>query len=196
MGLRLSLPAAGLRLSRRAQKRLAVSGGCGWGGAGGALSAPSSLRSRARPITGGRSRMGERAGQRAGPTGPPGHWKRLAVKGGRARTLSLAMSAPEEDKFMELPVERANRVALDCARSVLGTTGGRLSRIIPHHSKEAARLNLKARLALLRVVRREIHARKEYTSASVSILADAFIVMKSLSPAGPALWPGRPVRGP
>ncbi len=38
-------------------------------------------------------------------------------------TLSLAMSAPEADKFMEL--ERAKRIALDCARSVLGTTGGR-----------------------------------------------------------------------
>jgi hypothetical protein len=73
------------------------------------------------------------------------------------------MSAPEVDRFMEL--ERAKRIALDCARSVLGTTGGRLSRIIPHPSKEAKRL--KARLTLLRVVRREIHARKEHGSRSV-----------------------------
>jgi hypothetical protein len=37
----------------------------------------------------------------------------------------------------------------------LGMTEGKLSRIIPHHSKEAKRL--KASLALLRVGRREIH---------------------------------------
>jgi hypothetical protein len=36
---------------------------------------------------------------------------------------------------------------------------------MPHHSKEAARL--KARLTLLRVVLREIHARKEQFSRSV-----------------------------
>ena len=38
-------------------------------------------------------------------------------------------------------------------------------RIIPHHSKEARRL--KARLNLLRVVRREVHARKEQGSGFV-----------------------------
>ena len=90
-------------------------------------------------------------------------WGQKKAEWRETATLSLAMSATEEDKFMEL--ERAKRIALDCARAVLGTTGGRLSRIIPHHSKEAARL--KARLTLLRVVRREIHARKEYGSRSV-----------------------------
>ena len=65
-----------------------------------------------------------------------------------AVTQSLALSAPEEDPFLEL--DRAKRVALDCAREVLGVTGGKLSRIIPHHSKEAKRL--KARFTLLRVV--------------------------------------------
>ena len=74
-----------------------------------------------------------------------------------AVTRSLSMTVPEEDRFAEL--ERMKRIALDCARTVLGTTGGRLLRIIPHHSKEARRL--KARLNLLRVVRREIHARRE-----------------------------------
>jgi hypothetical protein len=55
--------------------------------------------------------------------------------------------------------ERIKRIALDCARTVLGTTVGWLLRIIPHHSKEARQL--KARLNLLRVVRREIHASRE-----------------------------------
>ena len=79
-----------------------------------------------------------------------------------AVTRSLDLSAPEPDKFTEL--ERIQRIALDCARSVLGMTGGKISRIIPHHSKEAKRL--KARLTLLRVVRREIHARKEQGGGS------------------------------
>ncbi len=67
------------------------------------------------------------------------------------------LSAPEADQFLEL--DRAKRIALDCAREVLWITVGDLSHIIPHHSKEAKRL--KARLTLLRVVRREIHAGKE-----------------------------------
>ena len=81
-----------------------------------------------------------------------------------AVTRSLALSAPETDRFEEL--ERVKRIALDCARTVLGTTGGNLLRIIPHHSQEARRL--KARLTLLRVVRREVHARKEQGSVLVS----------------------------
>ena len=80
-----------------------------------------------------------------------------------AVTRSLSMTVPEEDRFAEL--ERMKRIALDCARTVLGTTGGRLLRIIPHHSKEARRL--KARLNLLRVVRREIHARREQSGRLV-----------------------------
>jgi ribonuclease HI len=90
-------------------------------------------------------------------------WGRKKADWQEAVTRSLAVSAPAVDKFTEL--ESVKRIALDCARSVLGTTGGRLSRIIPHHSKEAKRL--KARLTLLRVVRREIHARKEQDGGSV-----------------------------
>ncbi len=56
-------------------------------------------------------------------------------------------------------MDLAKRIALDCAQEVQGIPGGKLSRIIPHHSKEAKRL--KARLTLLRVVQRVIHARKE-----------------------------------
>ncbi len=70
---------------------------------------------------------------------------------------SLALLAPEPDQFKEL--ERVKQIALDCARTVLGTTGGKVLRIIPHHSKEVWRL--KARLTLLKVVRREIRSRKE-----------------------------------
>jgi hypothetical protein len=71
--------------------------------------------------------------------------------------LSLNLSAPQADPFLEL--DQAKRIALDCARKVLGISGGGLSLIIQHHSKEAKQL--KAFLTLLRVVRREIHARKE-----------------------------------
>ena len=85
------------------------------------------------------------------------NWKQRKDDWQVAVARSLTLSAPEADQFLEL--DRAKRIALDCAREVLGITGGKLSRIIPHHSKEAKRL--KARLTLLRVVRREIHARKE-----------------------------------
>ena len=70
---------------------------------------------------------------------------------------SLVLLTPEPDQFKEL--ERVKQIALDCARTVLGTTGGKVLRIIPHHSKEVRRL--KARLTLLKVVRREIYSRKE-----------------------------------
>ncbi len=69
---------------------------------------------------------------------------------------SLSLSAPEADQFLEL--EWAKSIALDCVREVLGITGGKLSCVIQHHSKEAKRC--KASLSLLRVVRREIHACK------------------------------------
>ena len=76
--------------------------------------------------------------------------------------VTQSLNEPESEaigvnRFAAL--ERIKRLALDCARTVLGTTGGRTLRIIPHNSKEARRL--KERLTLLRVVRREIHARKE-----------------------------------
>jgi hypothetical protein len=68
--------------------------------------------------------------------------------------LSQPDLASELDSFREW--ERVKRIALDPA--VLGITGGRLSRIIPHRSQEERRL--KARLTLLRVVRRELYALK------------------------------------
>ena len=90
-------------------------------------------------------------------------WGQKKADWQEAVARSLTQSAPEADPFLEL--ERTKRIMLDCARAVLGTTGGGLSRIIPHHSKEAKRL--KARLTLLRVVRREIHARRELDGDSV-----------------------------
>jgi hypothetical protein len=74
-----------------------------------------------------------------------------------AARLSIQVTAPEGGRFAEL--ERIKRVALDCARTILGTTGGRLLHIIPHHSKEARRL--KVSLTLLWVVWRENHASRE-----------------------------------
>ena len=91
------------------------------------------------------------------------NWKQRKDDWQVAVTRSLTLSAPEADQFLEL--DRAKGIALDCAREVLGITGGKLSRIIPHHSKEARRL--KARLNLLRVVRREIHARREQSGRVV-----------------------------
>jgi hypothetical protein len=68
----------------------------------------------------------------------------------------LDQDMQDQDHFLKL--EHAKHVALDCARSVLGTTGGRIGRLIPHHSDAVKRL--KARLTLLKVARREIHSRK------------------------------------
>ncbi len=76
-----------------------------------------------------------------------------------AVTRSLARSAHEPDRFMELERVRVKREALDCACNVLEATVGGLSRIIPHHSKETRWLK-----ALL--THTEIHARKEQGSNS------------------------------
>jgi hypothetical protein len=86
-------------------------------------------------------------------------WSEKRAYWQEAVTRSLALKALEVDRFVEL--DRSKTIAIDCAREVLGITGGKLSRIImiQHHSKEAK--PLKARLTLLRVVQREIHARKE-----------------------------------
>jgi hypothetical protein len=47
---------------------------------------------------------------------------------------------------------------LDCARKVFGEAGGKMRSLIPHHSREFRKL--KERLTLLKVLRREIHARR------------------------------------
>ena len=66
------------------------------------------------------------------------------VEAAVVQQLSLPDSARELDPFLEW--ERVKRIALNCARAVLGTSGGRLSRIIPHRLQEERRL--KARLTL------------------------------------------------
>ncbi len=63
----------------------------------------------------------------------------------------------DQNRFREL--DHAKYIALDCALSVLGTTGGKIGRLIPHHSEAVKRL--KARLTLLKVACREIQLRKE-----------------------------------
>ncbi len=78
------------------------------------------------------------------------------------KSLTSKPQAPLTKDFQEL--EKAKRVALDCAREVLGTTGGTLS-VLPNHSRETRQL--KARLNLLKVVRREIKARQKNSSSSV-----------------------------
>ena len=54
-------------------------------------------------------------------------WGQKRAAWQEAVTRSLDLTAPELDKFTEL--ERVKLVALDCARSVLGMTGGKSSRI-------------------------------------------------------------------
>ena len=90
-------------------------------------------------------------------------WQEKKVEWQAAVTQSLARSAPEVDPFREL--ERIKESALECARAVLGTTGGRLLRILPHHSKEDNRL--KARLTLLRMVQRELYVRQDHADRIV-----------------------------
>ena len=70
-----------------------------------------------------------------------------------------ALAAVEDaqmDPFAQL--EQMKQVALDCARKVFGEAGGKMRSLIPHHSREFRKL--KERLTLLKVVRREIHARR------------------------------------
>ncbi len=66
----------------------------------------------------------------------------------------LAPDAAElpSDPFVRL--ERLNR-----AKRVLGESGGKLQRLIPHHSDEVRRLM--SRLKLLKVDRRVLHARRD-----------------------------------
>ena len=74
--------------------------------------------------------------------------------------LTVPVDMPDElpiDPFAHL--ERCKRVALHCARRVLGESGGKMRRLIPHHS-DAAR-HLMGRLKLLKVVRRELYARRD-----------------------------------
>ena len=71
------------------------------------------------------------------------------------QALAAAEVAPA-DRFTQL--EQMKQVALDCARRVLGETGGKIRSLIPHHSRQFRKL--KARLTLLKVVWREIHARR------------------------------------
>ena len=79
------------------------------------------------------------------------------------KTVSGALAPPMENRFHRLEVTK--QVALDCARAILGTTGGRRMRHISHHSEAVKRL--KSRLTLLRVVRREIHSRKKQGQRSI-----------------------------
>ena len=74
------------------------------------------------------------------------HMRRL-VKRARKRAdwqqaVQTALTVPAEmppiDPFAHL--ERCKRVALHCARRVLGESGGNMRRLIPHHSDAARRL--------------------------------------------------------
>ena len=72
------------------------------------------------------------------------------------QALQSIVPVAGDDPFARLDCMR--RVAVNCARSILGTTGGRMRASVPRHSSEF--ITLRSRLALLRVVRREIYQRQ------------------------------------
>ena len=91
-------------------------------------------------------------------------WKEKRALWQEAVVRALPPAAPDniEDPFQQL--EHTKKVCMALARSILGTTGGKLRSPIPHHS--SGYIKLTSRLNLLKVVRREIHARKEALHAS------------------------------
>jgi hypothetical protein len=78
---------------------------------------------------------------------------------GRVLAAPGAAEMPS-DLFARL--DQLKRVALACAQRVIGESGGKVRRLTPHHSEEVRRLM--ACLKLLRVVRRELHARRDGVS--------------------------------
>jgi hypothetical protein len=70
----------------------------------------------------------------------------------------------EEDSFERL--ERFKQIALRCAETVLGVSGGKLRSLIPHHSSEF--IKLRTRLTLLKAVRRELLALRTGSAHSSS----------------------------
>ena len=76
--------------------------------------------------------------------------------------VEKVLMAPDAAELPSDPFARLDRlkgVALTCAKRVLGESGGKLRRLIPHHSDAVRRLM--SRLKLLKVVRRELHARRD-----------------------------------
>jgi len=72
------------------------------------------------------------------------------------QALQTAGPVADEDCFGQL--ERMRRVSVNCARTVLGVTGGDIRPIAPRQSPEFRKL--RAQLSLLQVVRREIYQRQ------------------------------------
>jgi hypothetical protein len=73
--------------------------------------------------------------------------------------LTVPADMPEVlpiDPFAHL--ERCKRVALHCAKRVLGESGGKLWRLIPQHHDSDAVLHLMSRLKPLKVVLQELYA--------------------------------------
>ena len=88
-------------------------------------------------------------------------WARKRMEWQEVTGQALGASVEQDhgaraDRFAQL--EEMKKVAMDCARKVLGETGGKIRALIPHHTKEFRKL--KARLTLLKVVLREVYARR------------------------------------
>ena len=77
----------------------------------------------------------------------------------RRVTLALEHEGSENGRDMFAHLDNVKRIALDQARSLLGTTGGKMRSLIPHHSAQFKKLC--ARLSLMKVVRREIAGRRD-----------------------------------
>jgi len=77
----------------------------------------------------------------------------------RRVALALEYEGSENGRDMFAQLDNIKRVALDQARSLLGTSGGKMRSLIPHHSAQFKKLS--SRLSLLKVVRREIAGRRD-----------------------------------
>ena len=87
------------------------------------------------------------------------NWERKREDWKKAVEIALAAPAAELPSDLFARLDQVKRVALACAQRGLGESGGKVRRLIPHHSEEVRRLM--ARLKLLRVVRRELHDRRD-----------------------------------
>ena len=119
--------------------------------------------------------------------------------------VEKVLMAPDAAELPSDPFARLDRlkgVALTCAKRVLGESGGKLRRLIPHHSDAVRRLM--SRLKLLKVVRRELHARRDgvpkVPSRAMRKLWDAGVYPRpaefgALSHSGPPLIGSGPTAG-
>jgi hypothetical protein len=80
----------------------------------------------------------------------------------RRVTSALEREGLQDGRDLFAQLDLIKKTALDQARSLLGTTGGKVRSLIPHHSEQFKKLT--GRLSLLKTVRREITERRDTVS--------------------------------